>query len=479
MKQIQKKFSIIIIFSILATLLIPLNVLADGMMINPDLYSDRWDYGDQTNQQTFINYEDGLEEMILSIGIEKANKGAVWLFPVPANPDKVIIDIMTEFPELRGEEIIKKAKSNLFFTRKDLWLTQIYTFPFVMRGLYTLSTGKGEGITSPMGLEMGLEVETDVIVHEHLEKEGITTEIITAKTAQALYDYLKNKELKIDKGSIPVLDSYIGKEFTFIISWVSGEFPLTNEQRGVFVTFPTEKIYYPLLLTSVYGSKVIPITIRVIGYVSPKIFKDIKNYTEVKYYFDEYIPLYKYTEEGIKQISNFFGESVEIKGGYGMRKMENVKYTKIEINAPSKMFTDDLWISSRTPLKANYASFLFNHPLLNWIILLIICSILSGIFAGLTVFKESRNKKGIKKYGLLGLSNVLSIIGLIIATIFAKTKDIKKEDEELFKELEVKGYSTWRIQTRDLRKFAFVPVFSIYFLIVSWVLIEILKLGLF
>ena len=84
MKQIQKKFSIIIIFSILATLLIPLNVLADGMMINPDLYSDRWDYGDQTNQQTFINYEDGLEEMILSIGIEKANKGAVWLFPCPS-----------------------------------------------------------------------------------------------------------------------------------------------------------------------------------------------------------------------------------------------------------------------------------------------------------------------------------------------------------------------------------------------------------
>ena len=76
----------------------------------------------------------------------------------------------------------------------------------------------GEGM---LGAPMRRAIETDVIVHEHLEKEGITTEIITAKTAQALYWYLQNKNLKVEEGSIPVLDHYIGKEFTFIVSWIS------------------------------------------------------------------------------------------------------------------------------------------------------------------------------------------------------------------------------------------------------------------
>jgi len=483
MRQIQKFFSILIISLILASFLTPASVFADGMVINPDPYSDRWDYGDQTNQQTFINYEAGLEKMILSIGIKEADKNAVWIFPVTADPDKVVIDIVTKLPQLGGEEITKKAKSNLFFTKKALVATQIYTIPFIDwwgRGVYK---APAEGIFAPMGI--GPEIETDVIVHEHLEKEGITTEIITAKTAQALYDYLKNKNLKIDKGSIPVLDTYIGKEFTFVVSWISGEVT-PAEQRGVFVTFPTENIYYPLLLTSVYGSKIVPITIRIIGYVSPKIFKDIKDYTEVSYYFDKDVFLHGDSESDVKSMSEFFGKMLQAKRekerviypSYIQAIMENVKYTKIEINAPSKMFTKDLWISPKTPLKANYTSFFANHPVINGMILLIICSILTGILAGLTVFKESRNKKGIRKYGLLGLSNVLSLIGLIIATIFVKTKEVKEEDKELFEELKRKGYSTWAFEWKDLRKLVFVPIFSMYFLVISWIIIEILILSL-
>ena len=484
MRQIQKFFSILIISLILASFLTPASVFADGMVINPNPYSDRWDYGDQTNQQTFINYEAGLEKMILSIGIKEADKNAVWIFPVTADPDKVVIDIVTKLPQLGGEEITKKAKSNLFFTKKALVATQIYTIPFIDwwgRGVYK---APAEGIFAPMGI--GPEIETDVIVHEHLEKEGITTEIITAKTAQALYDYLKNKDLKIDKGSIPVLDTYIGKEFTFVVSWVSGEV-IPAEQRGVFVTFPTKNIYYPLLLTSVYGSKVVPITIRVIGYVSPKIFKDIKDYTKVSYYFDKKTSYFTeirfggyggYSLSEMESIANFYGQRAEIEKDYRSMTIKNVKYTKVEIDAPSKMFTDDLWISPRTPLKASYTSFLANHPVINGVILLIICSILTGILAGLTVFKESRNKRGIRKYGLLGLFNVLSIIGLIIATIFSRTKEVKEEDKELFEELKGKGYSTWAFEWKDLRKLEFVPIFSVYFLIISWIVIEILKLGL-
>ena len=73
----------------------------------------------------------------------------------------------------------------------------------------------GVGISSPLTYSDMISVEA------HIEKEGMISQVITAKTAQALYDYLSDKELKIEPGSIPVLDSYIEKEYVFVVSWLS------------------------------------------------------------------------------------------------------------------------------------------------------------------------------------------------------------------------------------------------------------------
>jgi hypothetical protein len=103
-------FSCLIIFLVVFSLA-PEPVLADGMAIK---YSDRWDYSNETNQQAFINYEHGLQKMIISVGLDAENSdGVVWLFPIPADPSKVVIDVVKSVPHLHGEEISKKAKSNL------------------------------------------------------------------------------------------------------------------------------------------------------------------------------------------------------------------------------------------------------------------------------------------------------------------------------------------------------------------------------
>ncbi len=110
-QQLKILFSFIIISTLLiVSLAIPNLALADGMIIRPDPYSDRWDYLGESNQQAFINYEGGLEKMILSIGMEETSGNVVWIFPVPAEPNKVVIDVVTKFPRLSGEEISKKAK---------------------------------------------------------------------------------------------------------------------------------------------------------------------------------------------------------------------------------------------------------------------------------------------------------------------------------------------------------------------------------
>ncbi len=612
-------FAILSLFTFLALFLfVPKSVLADGMMIKSDPYSDRWDFSDESNQQAFINYDNGLQKMIISVGFEgKESNGVVWLFPIPANPNKVVIDIVKSLPQLSGEEISKKAKSNLDNARDFSQLTQIYTIPFVLFS-NTLSVGGANGFDNPLGASqnIGRGVEQDVVVYEHLEKKGITSEIITAKTASGLYDYLKGKGLKVESGSIPVLDNYIGKEFSFIASWISSpekiisvqdikinldvyfssqnrypkffdlvnslkqKYPEFNQavnptdylklqqdgtvlqeltqaiqndpsiivdaynknqinssnQRGVFVTFPTEDIYFPLLPTSVYGSKIVPATIRIIGHVSPRVFQDIKNYTKTEHYVDSYA---SFTDD----LKNFYSG-----------QNQNIKYTKVEINAPAKFFTDDLWISNSAPIKTYYSSFFALHPIINAILFLIISSIITGILVGLIIFKGLRRK--IAKLGLIGLSNCLSIFGLLIATILVGTKEknenaevilteikqkgyfwkrkiatiiffvatlflviglfvlpyfidaipglmnnldidsiiriliiyilpitailasfivkrIKIEDKSLFEQLKSAGYSSWSFQPKDRMKIAFIPIFSISFLLVSWLLIKL------
>lgn len=572
--------------------------------------------------------------MIISVGIEgENNNGAVWLFPVPADPNKVVIDVVKSLPKLHGEEISKKAKSNLNDIKKFLQLTQIYTVPFIVfNDHYVGSTISGNILGTPRNIHKG--IEQDVIVYEHLEKEGITSEIITAKTANGLYDYLKNKGLKIENGSISVLDNYIGKEYSFVALWInspekiismqyikdnlsiyfssSNSYPkffntlnnlkqkhsefnqpcspydylealnylksqqgeivlqeltqiiqndlsiitdvykrnLTNlsNQKGVFVTFPTKDLYFPLLPTSVYGSKTIPATIKLIGHVSPKVFEEIKSYTKTEYYIASYSNL-------ADELKNFYnGQSRNIK-----------YYTKIEIKAPSKFLTDDLWINNQAPVKTYYTIFVAKHPIINVIILLILSSIIAGILAGLFVFKELR--KNIVKLGLIGLSNCLSILGLLATVIFINTKEknenvkpilaeikrkgyfwrrilviilllvdlpllvisvfvissfienfieklivmdklidlfnqgfyfsigkfvvalapvvilvfsliirrIKPEDKNLFKQLKLNNYSSWSFQPKDKMKITFVPIFSISFLIISWLLVKLIE----
>lgn len=539
MKKLSTLITILLITFLAVFSFVPKSVLADGMMIRPDPFSDRWDYSNESNQQAFINYDNGLQKMIISVGLEDENSnGVVWLFPVPSDPNKVAIDVVKNSPQLSGEEISKKAKSNLDDTTKFLQMTQIYTIPFAFlsRTLGTAGTKGYDTLGAPEGIGRG--VEPDVVVYEHLEKEGMTSEIITAKTAFGLYDYLRSKGLKIESGSIPVLDNYIGKEYSFVASWINSFENIVSAQRGVFVTFPTKDIYYPILPTSVYGSKTVPATIRIIGHVSPKVFQDIKSYTKTEYYIDNYS---SFTDD----LKNFYSGQTQ-----------NIKYTKIEINAPSKFLTDDLWISNSAPIKTYYSTFVAKHPVISAILLLIISSLITGVLMGWIIFKALR--KNIFKLGLVGLSNCLSIFGLLITTILVSTKEkdgsiepvlteikkrgyiwkrrlaaillladspfllislfaipslileladlfgpgyfyatgplilvlisvavlvfsliirrIKPEDRSLFEQLELNNYSSWSFQPKDRRKIMFVPVFSFSFLVISWLLVKLVEL---
>jgi len=534
----KKALTILLIFLVA----VPVSVIADGAAWR--YYGGIWEPLEENEQRAAINYQDGLEKMIIAVNFNlQSNDNAVWIFPVPAKPQKVVIDVVTKFPQLYGNDPSQQAESALGSVLMLGTLTQIYPlfliFPFYFIGFGAFSA------TASMAVR-----ESGVTVYEHIEKEGIITEIVTAETGDALYNYLSNKGLSVQRDAITIFDSYIGEEYSFVVSWLTsndtqssgsqcvktqvccysqrtgnyywqdscsalpyetygsvsqvspniceswttcnqrctygsssgaglyyrcgyikdnyccclnnstscssvpqGTYPYyqpyqNKNQKGIFITFPTDKIYYPLLPTSVYGSTKIPITIYVMDHVQPELYSGLSSYVNSEYYLSSYI------------------STLDLESFYGNIEADKAKYTKIEIlDAPSKYFTDDLWFNIGAPFNIGLATFIYDfiswNPLISGIMLILVVSALAGAVTGLILFREW------KKYAILGLTNIFTLIGLLIAVLVMKSKT--QVDEKVKKDLESRG-----VMILDKRKYAFVPLFSIVYLVMSFVLYSLI-----
>lgn len=498
-------------------------VKADGGVGRP-LPNGDWVWVDENSQQAFINYEQGTEKLIVSADIEEENSDIVWIMPIPSNPEKVEIDITSGLPFFFGDEVISKAKLQISEDIKSTYyaglLGQLSPFPFLL-----VSLGGAHA-------KLALGDETDsgdfVLVEKHLEKAGMVTEVITAKNSQAIYDYFSKKGFNIKQGSISELNSYIEKDYSFVVSWIAAKSVADNYngQRGIFISFPISKIYYPLILTSVYGEAIMPITIRVLDHVKPEIFSDIKDYTEINYYTERtkgyysartarcqsdmrqletilemyYGDYYSYpssiqqllnsswgeeTKNVIEDINkycesslNYFSQgsddykvmlgmasglyeinssgfngfidkengviSPELQKFYGDKKpwLGESEYTKITINAPAKLLKKDLWMENGRPFKISLAlSVINNHLFFGLFLYILIVGIVSFIAGGVAGYIRFRK---LKKYALIGLGNILSLIGLALTYFYIKRK--KGEDVK---------YS----------RISFIPLFSVFFIL--------------
>jgi len=499
---------------------------------------DRWDVVGETEQQAVINFENGREKMILSVGWEEtAGEGVVWVFPLPAPPEQISLDLVRKFPRLGGEEVFSKARFELSEIRKLLLRTQIYPIPFIAITEVVFGVNTLNFVTPSYS---GAGASEYVAVHEHLEKEGVASEIITTKNAAALYDYFQNKGLKIEPGAVEVLQGYIGKDYSFVASWITSSAEESDNVRGVYVSFPTEEVYYPLLPTSVYGERVVPTTIRVLGFVTPKVPESIQGQTQTRYYLQEFLDI-----EG--ETSKFFSDK-----GY-FSNLRQVKYTLVRINSPARQFTEDLWLIPQAPEKVRLAANIGQHSKMIGLLLLVAISSSLSLVLGILVFEEARNLKGMGKFLLIGLTNSLTLLALIVAVWFMtirrggdinshtikrlkeggyflrrrlaaivlvlssplvaftvlaspflltslfdryfftnvvlvvmlpsaglvylcqKLKTIKPEDQSLFEELKALKYSSWTFQPEDSRrKLAFVTLFALLFpIIVLWVTFDL------
>ena len=477
-----------ILFFLFLLVLIPATI-ADGVVWNPD----NWQPLEQNEQRAVITYQEGLEKMIIAVDFRMAYDKAVWIFPIPAKPQRVVIDVVTEFPTFYGRSV----EGYIQQPAKRAALGIVYPFfiptpvipveEFYPRYGYPMAEGIG------------------VVVHEHLEKEGVTVELVTAESGDALYNYLSSKGLNVQRSAISIFDGYIGKEYSFVVAWITGvpsyctnhaqcsracsancppniygccvngnlgqcdtttgkcycaynasfcagcppcdytkeycdgytkkcrpkyyepfvyqqEIPyyLYRKKVGIFLTFPTDKVFYPLLPTSVYGSRSIPVKLYLLGYFEPKVYPEIKSYAKTSYYVQDYL-------------------STSLKEFFGGTSVMNLPYTQLEMKAPSKYFVDDLWFEKSA--RTERISFFISHQTLATFILLVIESVIAGVVSGFIVYRE------VKKFALIGLANVLTVVGVSVVVMLTKTEK--------------------KFVTIDRRKLTFIIVFSIAYAIIS------------
>lgn len=406
-------------FTLVLVLLIAPVAFADGMIHVYDPDMSYWKLQSEESQVAVINFENGIEKMIIAVktGNLQGQK-AVWVFPVPAKPESTKIDITESFPILNGVDFETKKNTALGGALIAAGMSQVYLAPLMIILLIT-------GGTSGMGMSgqptdrgsLG-QGDTGITVFEHLEKNGLTTEVVTAKNGKALYDYLAGKDLGISTSSKPLLDEYVGKDYSFVVSWVSSSQQLTSATLGLMVSFPTEKIYFPLKPTRVYESSEIPILVYVLGHVTPVLYPGIENKTKTDYfyysdYYSRVYDAYRMSNPDFdtvpKELSSFFGSNALESG---------MKYTKIKITAPSSSFTEDLWVENSAPAKVAFGEFIVENSLAFGIILFIIISCLASLLAGAVIF--GKDKPNLKKFALFGLANFLTLLGFTALAYFLK-----------------------------------------------------------
>lgn len=431
-------------------------VLADGMIIDP------YGYFPEKQQSAAISYKNGRENLLLTIQTDELrDEKSVWIFPVKGNPDDIIVDITPNFPQFYGQEILTKAENSVDRVLDNTRYSLLYPFLIPFREKTAMY---GQDL-APSGFESAIEIgKGDVTVYEHIEKYGITTELLDTSHALELHVYLANKGLNLPFSEIPKINEYLNEDYTLVVSWFNrkelavpleiesaypGRIPPYYGRRvGVSIDFPTDKIYYPLKLTSNYGSTKVPTTIYVLDYVTPEIYPDIENYVTIKYY--EMEQMYYIAQE----LESFYPDT-----------KDKLKYTRIDLNAPSKLLTEDLYFKETAPEEINYASKvsgIFTQKGISWLVLAIL-SFITGALVGYIIFRQPL------KFGLIGLANLVSIIGLIVAVIFVKTKDI---DKDLKKKIKSSGLT---VVTADKRKILFVIFFFIGFILLSYLLGAVFK----
>jgi hypothetical protein len=181
---------------------------------------------------------------------------------VPALPDRVKVEPVAEFPHVsHHQDPLGRGRRAL---DEILELTFLLDTGLILFGpdLPTSRRHDSKGEIGGSGPSFGSDV------HLRVEKLGMVVEVLTAKTAKALDDYLARKQFRMSASSIAGLAPYLGKEYTLICGWTARP-EKGMEARALRIDFRTPHVFYPLRPTQVYQTRVAT-DINIRGWFHPR-----------------------------------------------------------------------------------------------------------------------------------------------------------------------------------------------------------------
>jgi len=392
-------------------------VAGDGVIIDP------WGMPFEEGAQTaFVLCKDGLESLAIHVSSDSP-EGSFWIVPVWSKPEMVVVSHVSSLTFSgydRGIEAWRATKSQaaLWFVGGSL-ASQLYPVLSPLSWLLPYKFGISRPpIYVPLigTVEWLGRGEGGVTIHEVVESYGLTSYVVTATDADSLSQFLIDIGVKVSEEVRTVLERYLSGQSSlavapsFVVSRVSrwrireaepptnmssleGEGNMSRmpyvypQGLGIVIMFPSDVPFYPLVLTSVYGSKIVPLRLYVNGlWDIQDLGRPLSAFTKVEHFVYSHISLYTYPE--VKPISG----------------TELSEYTLVTMDSPSKYLTSDLTFQ---PAYLVQTAVSLSSAI--GILVFLVCSVVaSGMTSILLGHRETRD---VTKWSVLGLSNSLTLVG--------------------------------------------------------------------
>jgi len=406
-----------------------------------------WELSTEESQVCFITHQLGQQRMILSVVLSADAEELVWIFPVPADPDEVEIDVIEELPVIKGinvddtaRKVVKMALANV---RASVYVPLPEDYPYP-RASYSM----GDVLRSEVKSE-------EVVIHEQVNKLGLSTVLLSTKTVNALNGYLEAIDVHLPEESLPIINEYIGEDYCFVVSWATHIDQYQSEMTiGVQVGFPSDKPYFPLKLTSIYGNMTIPITIYIKNHMIPEIYTSIDGHCDAEYFI-------KTRFNNPRKIAGFIDN---------LYYKSNLEFTKVTIDAESHWFKEDLWFHRGRPWSYSLARLILSNQLTIRILIGFTLFGLSSLLSALVVMGRKIPKV---RFFLLGEFNFLTLLFLCFVYLFVTARDRKGEGRPVYiKEPQSEGsyHALVEGMIPDKRVIAYIPLFVIILLTSAYIL---------
>lgn len=328
------KKSIIYFLIIVICLIIPSKTYAGGSLFSYDGLN--YKLQKQNTQVGFISFENGIQKILINVNFihntTSVNKG-FWIFPLPCTPQNAQIDIIKGLPTIESWPI-QHILLNKILNFMETSVYQGYLPALVINtgSNYFLKTFETKGMAE---------------THKSIIKYGVTSELVSFDNVNQCKNYFAKKTIAIDEKLQKLIDEYISKNNLFVVSYISdsNEFNkihdkirynnIIENEIQVYISFKTDRIFYPLRLTSLYNDLVIPMTIYIYGYKTAELYSNIASDTKINY------------------LSGFLINDDEFKNFFP-KNATNYAWTKIEIETKSKNLINDLYISDEISHEAKF-----------------------------------------------------------------------------------------------------------------------------